>query len=54
MKSTLIMIVISAVFICVGWLAGGILLPVFTGVGAVFATLSFIISFSRKDREINE
>ena len=51
MKLTVIMMIIfAAVFVCVGWLAGGVITPVFTGIGAVFSTFALIIAVKRKEK----
>lgn len=42
MKSTVFLIIISLMFVCVGWLIGGIFTPIFTGIGAVIATITLI------------
>lgn len=42
MKSTVIFTIIATMFICIGWLIGGIFTPIFTGIGAILSTIALI------------
>ena len=49
MKSTVIFLIIfAAAFVCIGWLVGGIITPIFTGIGAVLSTAALIVAIRRK------
>ena len=51
MKSTLILIIFSLMFVCIGWLVGGTFTTIFTGIGAAIAVIILIKTIKQQRKE---